>query len=83
MLRWIGRLLALAVTLLVVVTAATGILLWASLPKHEGERRLPGLGDRVIGIAALADVMSGIVIMVLVLLVRPEGLFGSPAARKI
>lgn len=48
MLRWIGRLLALAVTLLVVVTAATGILLWASLPKHEGDRRLPGLGDRVI-----------------------------------
>lgn len=43
MLRWIVRLLALTVVLALALAASVAVLLWASLPVTDGERRLRGL----------------------------------------
>ncbi|WP_043766151.1 penicillin acylase family protein [Algiphilus aromaticivorans] len=47
MLRWMSRLLALIVVLVLAVGASAALLLWASLPMQEGSLKLRGLGAPV------------------------------------
>jgi penicillin amidase len=59
MLRLLGWILGMSVAMVIVVTAAVLLLLWASLPRHEGEVVLRGLQAPVsverdeIGVATL------------------------------
>lgn len=47
MLRWMSRLLALIVVLVMAVGASVALLLWASLPVQEGSQKLRGLSAPV------------------------------------